>query len=193
MTLRLNLGCGGQYADGWINVDRAFPIRPNRSDILTLDVVNDKWPWEPESVDGIVFHHVLCMLTAEEMDIVLVNAARVLKPGGVIRVSDASLERGVRAAIARDHEFFVEMRPQGVKPDGQGFTPAWTWEETVGFFITQGGARKQHLTLKRFTESEALREFGNVCGLPFGETLGAGWITDLDSRPVESWFAEAWK
>lgn len=52
--MKLHIGCGKQYREGWVNVD----INPK----LKLDVCHDcdnPWPWPDNSVDEIYCYHVL--------------------------------------------------------------------------------------------------------------------------------------
>lgn len=170
--MRLNLGAGGQQHDGWLAVDRAGDV-----DIL-LDLVDDAWPWKRSSIDGIVAHHVLDLLTPAEMQVVLDRCWYVLAPDAVLRVSNANLILGLEQAIIGARPFFAEQRN--------------TIEETLGFFVTQGGARKQHLTPARLMDACKTSGF---LGWAFSEedfdqTVGKPWMTDLDSRESESWFAE---
>jgi len=175
--VKLNLGAGGQKAEGWTSVDRAGDVD------VTLDLVADDWPWPAGSVDGIVLHHILCMLTVEEMATVLANCYRVMKPGGVLRVSDADLARGIQAALRFDFGWFVEYRGGD------------SMEKTVGFFITQGGARKQHLQgwdLVAQCENLGFRTAGWSSDEVVPNSIPS-WVTELDSRQGESWFAWATK
>lgn len=176
--MRLNLGCGQHYADGWINVDRDFPHATGRLDTLRLDLVGDDWPWLPESVDAIVMHHVLDLMTRDEAQVVVQRCFDALRPEGALRVSCAALNRGVDAAIAGRAEFFVE--------------PKATIEESVGFFITQGGARKQYITFDDFADMAYDAKFTGrrECLHRVSRFSDLG---ELDSRPTESWFGEAWK
>ena len=49
----LNLGCGSKYMDGYINVDKY-----GEPEVL-FDLETFPWPWETNSVEEIVLHHVL--------------------------------------------------------------------------------------------------------------------------------------
>lgn len=192
--MRLNLACGGQIVDGWVNVDRDFPPTFEIPDdrFLLVDLVADRWPWGRGSCEGAVLHHVLDLLTLAEMRVVLARAYGTLAPGAVLRMSNANLSRGVQAAIEGDIDWFAEkISDEGKFMLDDGVTRIVSLETTVGWFITQGGARKQSLTvmaLQKACERAGFQQFGLAA---HGATIGPDWIMDLDSRRNESWYAEA--
>lgn len=102
--VKLNLGCGGQVLDGWINVDYALGARlmkipffraiNQRLRLFDLDW-NDKiflhnltkpFPWKSGSVDVTYSSHTLEHMSREEGRQFLSECFRVLRPGGVIRI-----------------------------------------------------------------------------------------------------------
>ncbi len=171
--MRLNLGAGGQTPDGWVNVDRAG------DNVTVLDIVRDEWPWEPGTADGIVIHHVLDLFHPHEMQAVLERCWTALADGAVLRISCADLNLGVQRALERNLGWFAQ--------------PCSTLEETLGFFITQRGARKQHLTPELLDVACTRAGFHECAVVAMHETIGKPWLTDLDSRENESWFFEARK
>jgi hypothetical protein len=81
--LRLNLGCGMDRRDGWVNVDR-FGTPDLRHD---LEVV--PWPWPDDSVREIMLNHVLEHLgrdTNVYLDI-WKEIYRVCQDGATIRIT----------------------------------------------------------------------------------------------------------
>lgn len=88
--LKLHIGCGTNYIDGWINID-------NNSDknIKKLDFMWDlrnPLPFRENSVDFVYNEHFLEHLTAEEGIKALQEFKNILKPGGVLRVAMPDLE-----------------------------------------------------------------------------------------------------
>src|SRR3989344_7865177 len=103
-TIKLNLGCGSQVIEGWINVDYAlgawffklpFFAALNRClHLFNLDW--DRWifihdlrkrfPWNDDSVDVIYSSHTLEHFSKSVGRHFLEECFRVLKPGGVIRI-----------------------------------------------------------------------------------------------------------
>jgi len=88
--LKLNIGCGTDYKDGWINID-------NNSDhnITKLDLnwdLRNPLPFKDNSVDFIFNEHFFEHLTTDEAQITFKDLMRVLKPGGVMRIAMPDLE-----------------------------------------------------------------------------------------------------
>lgn len=76
--MKLNLGCGRDIKDGYVNVDRV--ARPGVD--LTCDLNAARWPWDDGSVEEIV-----CADALQQMDswVAFLNEAyRVLQPGGQV-------------------------------------------------------------------------------------------------------------
>ena len=76
--IKLHLGCGEDYKEGWVNVDRY-----SKSDIKH-DLNNYPYPFEDNSVDYILAEHIV-----EHLDDTLdffTEAYRILKKGGRLRV-----------------------------------------------------------------------------------------------------------
>ncbi len=84
-TRRLHWGCGGSAAPGWINSDRGeYPGVD-----LVCDI-RDGLPLAGESVDYAVSIHALPEIPYGDLVPALQELRRVLKPGGVVGVTDGS-------------------------------------------------------------------------------------------------------
>lgn len=79
-TLRLNLGCGTNLLQGWLNTD----IQPTYGAAF-LDVMQ-KFPFPNDSVDCIYAEHLLDLFPAADVVFILEECLRVLKKGGTIRL-----------------------------------------------------------------------------------------------------------
>ena len=102
--MKLNLGCGTQTPQGWINVDYALGAKlaklPLFSSInrklgffninwdkeIFLHDLTTKFPWKDGQADYIYSSHTLEHLTREEGLFFLKECHRILREGGVIRI-----------------------------------------------------------------------------------------------------------
>lgn len=119
----LNLGCGFHKRLQCINVDKY--------DICEPDVIHDlnvfPYPWDDNSIDGIIMFHVLEHL--EDWWAAFLECARILKPGGnfEIRVPD---ESSTTALTYRDHNHVFSIHSFHGIQDRSGFgTNAWAYTE----------------------------------------------------------------
>lgn len=83
--MNLHFGCGTNYINGWVNVDLDAPLADIHHD-LTCPL-----PYDDASVNFIFSEHFLEHITREEGLALLRECRRVLKPGGVFRVSTPDL------------------------------------------------------------------------------------------------------
>ena len=81
--MKLNLGCGSNILDGWVNCDLKGP--------RVVDLCRLPLPFDDASADYILAEHVVEHLTSHEAWRLLEDCHRVLVPGGVIRVCVPSL------------------------------------------------------------------------------------------------------
>jgi hypothetical protein len=111
--MKLNLGCGDRWADGWHNVD--FAGSPHRKD-EEVDLRTNALPWAPGSVELAYAGHVLEHLYVDEVLVLLST---------------------LRGCMAADGELMV------VGPDvivAQGMATAGTLDVTMDS-LTNGGHR----------------------------------------------------
>lgn len=108
--IKLNLGCGAQVVDGWINVDYSlgakfsklpfFSFLNNRIKFFNLTwdkriYIHDltcELPWANEEVDVIYTSHTLEHLNKQDGYNLLSEIFRILRNGGVLRVNVPDLE-----------------------------------------------------------------------------------------------------
>lgn len=88
--MRLNLGCGGKKLLGYINIDRENNYSENKPDVVA-DI--RKLPYEDNSVDEVLAIHVIEHFYLWEVEDVLKEWRRVLKPGGALIVELPCLEK----------------------------------------------------------------------------------------------------
>ena len=139
--VKLHLGCGTVYKDGWINID-------NNSDnnIQKLDLEWDlrkPLPFPANSVDFIFNEHFLEHLTVEEGISAIKDFFRVLKPGGVMRIAIPDLESAIqsyydtnwkengKASAEKFGLTFIQTRAEGININFRWWGHKWLydWEE----------------------------------------------------------------
>ncbi len=88
--IKLNIGCGTDYKEGWINIDNNSDNNIQKLD-LNWDMRNPL-PFEQDSIDYIFNEHFFEHLTPEDGVKVMVDLRRILKPGGTLRIAMPDLE-----------------------------------------------------------------------------------------------------
>ena len=79
---KLNIGCGFNKLDGFVNIDCAHQCDPD----MVFDIEwGGMWPWASGEVDEIVATHVLEHVTG--LNGVMQEAYRVLAPAGLFRIA----------------------------------------------------------------------------------------------------------
>ncbi len=178
MIRRLHWGCGPITPYGWVNSD----IQPGPGVDVAADI-RAGLPLPDNAFDYIVSIHTLPELSYADQDRALLELRRVLKPGGVLRLSLPDFDKALRAYTTEDIDYF--LIPDEIVKTLSGkmivqllwygrsrclFTPEFTMEllERCGY---------QSIQLCSFRESRS-------------EYPG---IIELDDRELESFFIEARK
>lgn len=179
MAMKLNWGSAFDKHDGWLGSDLDDHGQEHVGDLL------DGLPWEPETFDVVVSHHALQIIKYTDMEAALHELRRVLKPGGVLRVSVPDVIGAFNAWMNGDAHWF----PVGddVQPSIDGKLSAYlTWYSEARSAFTPGYIL------------DLLRPNGwsdyDICGYQqttFGRHIEG--LLDLDKRPNESLFFEAVK
>jgi SAM-dependent methyltransferase len=175
---RLHWGCGPITPYGWVNSD--IQRGPG------VDVVADiraGLPLAENAFDYIVSIHTLPELAYDEQDHALLELRRVLRPGGVLRLSLPDFDKAVQAYTAKDIDYF--MIPDEVAKTLSG--------KMIVQLLWYG--RSRCLFTREFV-LELLTRCGfqsiQFCG--FGQTASEyPGIVELDDRELESFFVEARK
>jgi SAM-dependent methyltransferase len=175
---RLHWGCGPITPLGWVNSDIA--AGPG------VDVVADirhGLPLAADSFDYIVAIHVLPEIPYSDLDKSLAELRRVLRPGGVLRLSLPDMDLAIKAYLSGDVDYFL-IGDEVTKSLAGKMIVQLTWY-----------GRSRCMFTWEFTEELLTRNgFRNITRCAYRETasLHPG-ITELDDRPLESLFIEAMK
>jgi predicted SAM-dependent methyltransferase len=96
--LKLHIGCGDTYLDGWVNIDMA---RPARKLDLRWDLRRGL-PFSDGSAEAVFSEHFLEHLDLSSALEMMQECRRVLKTGGVCRIGVPDFERYVNAYFGED-------------------------------------------------------------------------------------------
>lgn len=92
--IRLMIGSGPSRLDGWLATD----LLPSRPDVVLLDA-NDRFPFDDGTVHRIHTEHMIEHVDHHIGARMLAECARVLEPGGRIRVATPDFDRAIALAV----------------------------------------------------------------------------------------------
>lgn len=101
--VKVNLGCGKDYREGYINVDDGSIFDTKRD--VTADIFDYDMPLN--SVDEILLSHVAMYIRPEEMEALLKRWYRWLKVGGKIEIETIDLDKAMEWA----GNYFEDTKP----------------------------------------------------------------------------------
>ena len=90
--MKLHLGCGARIEPGWLNLDIDAPVNLHAFATVRPADLTRPLAFADASVDMIYSEHFIEHLALEDAERLLAECARVLKPGGAIRLSTPDLE-----------------------------------------------------------------------------------------------------
>lgn len=137
--VKLNIGCGTDYKDGWVNVDNNSDNNIEKID-LNWDLRNPL-PFPDNSVSFIFNEHFMEHLTPEEGIRANQDFMRVLRKGGVLRIAMPDLEDAVKQytdknwkkhSVLKNHGLgFVKTRAELLNMGFRWWGHMWfyDWEE----------------------------------------------------------------
>ena len=178
MVRRLNWGCGPITSYGWVNSDiYGWP---------GVDIVADiraGLPVADNTFDYIVSIHALPEIPYGDLDRALSELRRMLKPGGVLRLSLPDMDKAIAAYRSGDVDYFL-ISDEEVKCLSGRMIVQLLWR----------GQSRSMYTTEFAAELLARNGFQAIHSCSFRETKsGFIDITELDNRPIESLFIEAAK
>lgn len=137
--IKLNVGCGTDYKESWVNIDNNSDDNIEKLD-LNFDMRNPL-PYKDGSVDFIFNEHFFEHLTVDEGQAAMKDLMRVLRPGGVMRIAMPDLELAIQAYLDKgwkDKPFlerfglgFVKTRAELLNMNFSWWGHKWLydWEE----------------------------------------------------------------
>lgn len=93
--MKLNLGCGRQRLEGFVNVD----LRGSDQDV---DLSVFPWPWASSSISEILASHVLEHLEKDAAYRFIKECWRVLSPGGKLHIAVPDMDKFIDAHLSGD-------------------------------------------------------------------------------------------
>lgn len=91
--IKLNIGCGNHYAQGWTNTDITYTENGPTPDIITSA---DDLPFKDNTVDVIYVGHVLEHIEFDTIPKVLEEFKRVLSPNGRVMIVGPDLDIAIK-------------------------------------------------------------------------------------------------
>lgn len=200
----INLGCGLSIAPGWINIDNSPNARLSKyprlkwalwklgvlsrphydvawSRSIQIHDLRKRLPYPDSSIDYVYTSHFLEHLSRHDAQKLIVEAFRVMKPGGLLRVVVPDLAIGVRQYLAA-----MQVNPH----DAKAAPEFLNWLQ-----LSRPGARDPHLWMY---DAPSLAAMLNDCGFINAVVCEyqKGRAPDcdiLDNRPIDSLHLEAEK
>ncbi|RNC80601.1 MAG: methyltransferase domain-containing protein [Phycisphaera sp.] len=185
-TGKLNLGCGEDPLPGWTNIDGGdgqWYEAPKADDVIRLDVFDALAHIEDASCDAVFSEHFFEHFSLEDGHRLITEWARVLKPGGLVRVVTPNLER---EAMLYLHQF--EPAPSDVIDAHRMRWLADRYEKQPGEALTRAMVLNFGMRLdghqfvydfETLRQSLSLAGFGGITQAEFG-TSEHGPLDGLD-------------
>ena len=129
---KLNLGCGYDYKEGWINVDQSKDLKCD----VVCDVAKDVFPFKDDSVNYILASHLVEHLPGI---IHFMNEChRVLKKGGTLKIitphplseffwTDPTHVRGYSPGTFKNYFVKSTFATYGIKPWSKAIVKIHKW------------------------------------------------------------------
>ena len=156
--MKLHLGCGQNYLEGYVNIDlptEGQPIMQAKADVYA-DIRTLTYP--DSSIDEIRSHHLLEHFSRQEALKLLLQWRRWLKPDGILHVETPDFESAVRAFIyaSRVQRFKIARHIFGSQEAEWAFhKDFWGKEKWQYVLSTLGFEHIQCISYRQLTRRES--------------------------------------
>lgn len=132
--LFVNLGCGAQSGPEYVNVDVVpAPHIHFVHDVKVLDMFSS------ESVDLLYASHIMEHIPRHELDAVIAEWHRVLKRGGILRISVPDFDNLLKIYHASSEDInSILAQLLGQEPPYNNHYSIWNWKYIQCFFLERG-------------------------------------------------------
>lgn len=130
-TMKLNVGCGDFYAQGWTNIDITKVDGGPQPDVVAPA---DKLPFRKSSATHVYAGHVLEHIALEDIPAVLAEFDRVLRKTGQLMIVGPDLDR----ALQSFPEVVNDIRYGGSRWEGDKHLWESTEAKTIELLQTAG-------------------------------------------------------
>ncbi len=172
-TKRLQIGCGMNPREGWLNTD----WNPRSDQILHLDATKP-YPFPDATFDYVFSEHMIEHVPYADGQAMLKECRRVLKPGGRIRISTPDLAFLVRLYADEKSDLqarYIEWATEWFVPDAP---------EALDTFVINNYVRDWgHLFIY---DEKVLRGALERCGFDVGRRFDVGESDDDELRGLEN-------
>jgi predicted SAM-dependent methyltransferase len=157
--IMLNVGCGTDYKEGWINIDNNSDNNIEKLD-LNWDLRNPL-PFADNSVDFIFNEHFIEHLSVEDGIRANQDFLRVLKPGGVLRIATPDLkvtiDKYINVPVDEDDALkkfglnFIQTRAERINIGFRWWGHKWIydWEELERRLKEAGCSKIKRVNLRK--------------------------------------------
>lgn len=187
---------GNVYRREWNNLRFTVLPQPDGEREVRYHDVRRLLPYESSSFDAVYLLHIVEHLTPGEVRRLLADVKRVLKPGGMLRVSTPDLAEICRAYVAavRDHD---------ERPGDETFVRyEWSVIELLDQIarVHEGGRMAEYVARGRYDSAYARQRYGDVFdefhvppASPAPSSASRRWLRPLTSFPVRVRRAVEWR
>ena len=106
--MKLNVGCGGNQLDGWMNVDSKIKKATQKNPRIHFMDATFSWPYFDNTLDAVFSEHMIEHVPGEKGLFMLEQAFRCLKPRCPIRIGAPNRDFFNTNVLHNDHPYVVK-------------------------------------------------------------------------------------